>query len=76
METFEAELPNHCWQADVTHWQLENHGEVEFLDVIDDHSHLAIASLNASGLRCVAVVRASLPGKYPRVGCVQSTLPS
>ena len=38
METFEAELPNQCWQADVTHWQLENHSEVEILDVIDDHS--------------------------------------
>jgi transposase InsO family protein len=41
---FEAELPNECWQADITHWQLIDHrgieSEVEILDIIDDHSRL------------------------------------
>ena len=41
---FQAELPNQCWQADVTHWRLADHTEVEILDLIDDHSRLAIAS--------------------------------
>jgi transposase InsO family protein len=42
---FCAELPNQCWQADVTHWRLADHSEVEILDIIDDHSRLAIASV-------------------------------
>jgi transposase InsO family protein len=41
---FEADMPNQCWQADVTHWQLADHTAVEILNVIDDHSRLAIAS--------------------------------
>src|SRR6516165_2381134 len=35
---FAAELPNECWQADVTHWALADGSEVEILNVIDDHS--------------------------------------
>src|SRR3954462_7769671 len=42
---FEAQQPNELWQADVTHWRLADHTEVEILDVIDDHSRLAIASI-------------------------------
>jgi transposase InsO family protein len=41
---FCAELPNPRWQADVTHWRLADHTEVEILDLIDDHSRLALAS--------------------------------
>jgi transposase InsO family protein len=45
---FEAELPNECWQADITHWQLiDCHGiesEVEILDIVDDHSRLLTGS--------------------------------
>jgi transposase InsO family protein len=41
---FCAELPNQRWQADVTHWRLADHTEVEILDLIDDHSRLALAS--------------------------------
>jgi transposase InsO family protein len=45
---FQAELPNECWQADITHWQLVDHrdmqtgieSEVEILNIIDDHSRL------------------------------------
>lgn len=42
---FCAELPNQCWQADVTHWHLTHGGGVEILNILDDHSRLAIASL-------------------------------
>jgi len=37
---FEAELPNECWQADVTAWALKDGEAVEIIDVIDDHSRL------------------------------------
>jgi transposase InsO family protein len=41
---FEAQLPNECWQADVTHWRLADGSVVEIVNVIDDHSRLAVAS--------------------------------
>jgi transposase InsO family protein len=41
---FEATLPNERWQADMTHWRLRGGREVEILNVIDDHSRLAIAA--------------------------------
>jgi transposase InsO family protein len=41
---FCAELPNECWQADMTHVQLENGEVFEVLNVIDDHSRLCVAS--------------------------------
>lgn len=40
---FEADLPNECWQADMTHWQLSNGVGVEILNFIDDHSRLIVA---------------------------------
>jgi transposase InsO family protein len=41
---FEAQLPNECWQSDVTHWRLGDGTEVEIVNFIDDHSRLAVAS--------------------------------
>jgi transposase InsO family protein len=41
---FQAELPNECWQADVTHWVLAEGTEVEILNIVDDHSRLLVAS--------------------------------
>jgi transposase InsO family protein len=41
---FEADLPNECWQMDITHWSLAGGQEVEILDIIDDHSRLCVAS--------------------------------
>jgi transposase InsO family protein len=41
---FEADLPNERWQADVTHWALDDGTEVEILNIIDDHSRLCIGS--------------------------------
>ena len=42
---FCAELPNECWQMDVTHVVLATGAEVEILNVIDDHSRLCVASV-------------------------------
>ena len=39
---FEAQLPNECWQSDVTHWRLADGTEVEIVNFIDDHSRLAV----------------------------------
>jgi transposase InsO family protein len=41
---FCADQPNELWQADVTHWQLADHSSAEILNLLDDHSRLAIAS--------------------------------
>jgi transposase InsO family protein len=41
---FEAQLPNECWQSDVTHWRLRDGAEVDIVNSIDDHSRLAVAS--------------------------------
>jgi len=41
---FEAQLPNECWQSDVTHWRLAGEAEVQIVNFIDDHSRLAVAS--------------------------------
>jgi transposase InsO family protein len=43
-QRFQAELPNECWQADLTHWPLADGREVEILDILDDHSRLLIGS--------------------------------
>lgn len=36
---FEADLPNECWQADITYWYLaDDVTRIEILDFLDDHS--------------------------------------
>jgi transposase InsO family protein len=40
---FAAEQPNERWQADTTHWHLADGTDVEILNLIDDHSRLALA---------------------------------
>jgi len=40
---FAAELPNECWQADFTHWQLAGGRGTEILSWIDDHSRYALS---------------------------------
>jgi transposase InsO family protein len=42
---FEAEQPNERWQADTTHWHLADGTGVEILNILDDHSRLALATL-------------------------------
>jgi transposase InsO family protein len=40
---FAAELPNQCWQSDMTHWHLADGTGVEILTFLDDHSRLVLA---------------------------------
>lgn len=53
---FEAEQPNQCWQADATHWHLADNSSVEILNIIDDHSRLAIASIARRTITGIHVV--------------------
>ena len=41
---FQADLPNECWQADVTHVVVAGEVVYEVLNIIDDHSRLCVAS--------------------------------
>lgn len=41
---FEAQLPNECWQSDVTHWRLRDGTDAEIVNFLDDHSRLAVAA--------------------------------
>ena len=41
---FEADFPNECWQADMTHVVVADDQVFEVLNVIDDHSRLCVAS--------------------------------
>lgn len=45
MIRFEAELPNECWQSDMTHWTLAGGRGCEIVNFIDDHSRFALASV-------------------------------
>lgn len=39
---FQADLPNECWQADITHWFLSTGTRVEILDFLDDHARFLL----------------------------------
>ena len=41
---FEAAMPNERWQADTTHWALQDGTDVEILNVLDDHSRYLVGS--------------------------------
>lgn len=41
---FEADLPNECWQSDITHWSLADGTDVEICNFIDDYSRMILAS--------------------------------
>src|SRR5438128_4665155 len=53
---FEAALPNELWQGDTTHWTLAGGTGVEILDLIDDHSRLAVASVALPTVKAADVV--------------------
>lgn len=57
LERFEAELPNQMWQADITHWKLEDGTEVDILNFVDDHSRLFLASDAYQTTKAADVVR-------------------
>jgi transposase InsO family protein len=57
--SFCAERANDCWQLDDTSWELADGSPVKILDVIDDHSRLAVASVamtTCTGAAALAVV--------------------
>ena len=41
---FEADLPNECWQGDMTHWALSDGTGVEIVNFIDDYSRLVVCA--------------------------------
>jgi transposase InsO family protein len=53
---FAAELPNQCWQMDVTHVRLASGTEIEILNIIDDHSRLCVASVARRVTKAIDVV--------------------
>src|SRR3954469_19101405 len=55
---FEAEQPNQRWQADTTHWRLADGTPVEILNLLDDHSRLALACVPRRTITGPDVVRA------------------
>jgi transposase InsO family protein len=70
---FEAELPNECWQADVTHFEIAEGRFLEILNVIDDHSRLCVASRAFVTTRSPDVVR-TLHRAAERFGYPESLL--
>lgn len=55
--SFVADLPNECWQADVTHVEIETGEVFEVLNVIDDHSRACVASRAMRVVRAQDVIR-------------------
>lgn len=66
---FEADLPNECWQSDITHWHLSDGTDVQIVNFIDDHSRLAVASKVLSTVIASDIVeiftQAALTWGYP-----------
>jgi transposase InsO family protein len=56
-QRFEADLPNECWQSDVTHWQLADGRDVEIVNFIDDHSRAVMASVALEVATAADIVR-------------------
>ncbi len=54
---FEAQLPNEMWQADATHWSLADGPTAEILNIVDDHSRSAVASVAFSTVKATDVVQ-------------------
>jgi transposase InsO family protein len=54
---FESDLPNECWQSDMTYWQLEDNTHVEIINFIDDYSRAVLCSSVVSVAKAADVVR-------------------
>ena len=72
-QRFEADLPNECWQADVTHVAIAHGSFVEVLNIVDDHSRLCVASRAFVTTRSSDVVR-TLHRAAERLGYPESLL--
>jgi transposase InsO family protein len=42
---FQADLPNECWQSDMTHWSIAGGRGCEIVNFIDDHSRRCLRSV-------------------------------
>jgi transposase InsO family protein len=56
--SFTAERANECWQLDDTTWALADGTEVKILNIIDDHSRLAVASVALATCTGTSTLRA------------------
>ena len=54
---FESNLPNECWQSDMTHWRLAGDAPVEILNFIDDYSRAVLCSVVVKVATAAEVVR-------------------
>lgn len=72
-QRFCAEQPNERWQADTTHWRLADGTEVEILNLLDDHSRLAVASVPRRSITGPDVV-ATFQDAFARWGIPASVL--
>nr|WP_218844652.1 IS481 family transposase [Microbacterium pseudoresistens] len=70
---FQADLPNECWQADITHWFLANGTRVEILDFLDDHARYLLDIRPAAAFTGPMVVTA-MTELIARYGPPYSTL--
>jgi transposase InsO family protein len=70
---FEADLPNECWQSDMTHWTLADDTTVEIVNFMDDHSRYCIASVAVPVTRAVDVA-AIFTAAIERYGAPASVL--
>ena len=59
---FQAERANESWQLDDTPWQLADGTEVKILNVVDDHSRLAVASVALASTTGAATLDAVATG--------------
>ena len=60
LHRFEAALPNELWQVDATHWSLADDTTVEILNIVDDHSRSAVASVAFHTVKAADVVQVFL----------------
>lgn len=65
-QRFEAHLPNETWQADMTHWSIDDGTEegqkVEILDFVDDYSRMVVAAVVVPVATAADVVAAFYQG--------------
>jgi len=70
---FQADLPNECWQADITHWFLTDGTRIEILDFLDDHARYLLGIRAAAAFTGPMVVTA-MTELIARYGPPASTL--
>jgi len=70
---FAAELPNECWQSDVTHYRLADGTDTEILSWLDDHARYAL-SVTAHRRVTGPIVAATFADTAAQHGTPASTL--